>query len=112
MALWVRPYGAMGQVVWVRPYRSGTMGQAVWVRPYGAVGQALLRCGSGPMALWVRRYGSGPMALWVRRSVWGADHLRDAAVGEDVAGVDEAVEHLSRLLDQVALVRVVLQLLV
>lgn len=39
-------------------------------------------------------------------------HLRDAAVGEDVARVDEAVEHFGRLLDQIALVRVVLQLLV
>ncbi len=40
------------------------------------------------------------------------DHLGDPAVGEDVAGVDEAVEHLGRLLDEVALVRVVLELLV
>lgn len=42
----------------------------------------------------------------------GAYHLCDAPVGEDVACVDEAVQHLRRLLDQVALVGVVLQLLV
>ena len=35
-------------------------------------------------------------------------HLGDAAVGEDVARVDEAVQHLGRLLDQVRLVRVLL----
>lgn len=39
-------------------------------------------------------------------------HLSDATVGEDVARVNQAVQHLGRLLDQVALVRVVFQLLV
>ena len=42
----------------------------------------------------------------------GAYHLCDASVGEDVTCVDETVQHLGRLLDQVALVGIVLQLLV
>ena len=40
------------------------------------------------------------------------EHEADAAVGEHVARVYEAVEHLGRLLDQIALVRVVVELLV
>ena len=40
------------------------------------------------------------------------DHLRDAAVGENVAGVDQAVEHLRSLLYQVRLVRVFVQLVI
>ena len=40
------------------------------------------------------------------------NHLRNAPVGQDVSGVDEAVQHLGRLLDQVGLVGVVLQLVV
>lgn len=42
----------------------------------------------------------------------GAYHLCDASIGEDVAGVDEAIQHLSCLLDQVTLVGIVLQLLI
>lgn len=42
----------------------------------------------------------------------GAYHLCDASVSEDVACVDEAVQHLSCLLDQVTLVGIVLQLLI
>lgn len=42
----------------------------------------------------------------------GAYHLCDASVSEDVACVDEAVQHLSCLLDQVTLVGIVLQLFV
>ena len=41
-----------------------------------------------------------------------SDHLSNASVGEDVAGVDQTVQHLSCLLNQVTLVWVVLQLLV
>ena len=33
------------------------------------------------------------------------DHLRDAAIGQNVTRVNQTVEHLCRLLDQVALVR-------
>jgi hypothetical protein len=40
------------------------------------------------------------------------NHLRDAAVRQDVSRVDEAVEHLGRLLDEVGLVGVVLELIV
>ena len=40
------------------------------------------------------------------------DHLGDAAVCEDVAGVDQAVQHLGRLLDQIRLVRVLVQLVI
>lgn len=39
-------------------------------------------------------------------------HLGDASVGEDIAGVDQSIKHLSCLLDQVALVGVVLQLFI
>lgn len=42
----------------------------------------------------------------------GAYHLCDASVSEDVACVDEAVQHLSCLLDQVTLVGIILQLLI
>lgn len=43
---------------------------------------------------------------------FGAYHLCDSSVSEDVASVDEAVEHLGRLLDQIALVGIVLQLFI
>ena len=66
--------------------QAGSMGQTISMGQAGCVGQA--------------------------GRVGRAYHLRDAAVGEDVARVDEAVEHFGRLLDQIALVRVVLQLLV
>lgn len=39
-------------------------------------------------------------------------HLCNATVSEDVTSVDEAVEHLGRLLDQVTLVGIILQLFV
>lgn len=39
-------------------------------------------------------------------------HLGDTAIGEDVPGMDQTVEHLSGLFNQVTLVRVVLQLLI
>ena len=39
-------------------------------------------------------------------------HLGNATVGEDVAGMDKPVEHLSCLLDQVTLVRVIFKLLI
>lgn len=42
----------------------------------------------------------------------GAYHLCDASVSQDVACVNEAIQHLSRLLDQVTLVGIVLQLLI
>lgn len=42
----------------------------------------------------------------------GTYHLCDASVSEDVACVDEAIQHLCCLLDQVALVGIVLELLV
>lgn len=45
-------------------------------------------------------------------SDFAAYHLCDSSVGEDVAGVDEAIEHLGRLLDQIALVGIVLQLFI
>lgn len=41
-----------------------------------------------------------------------AYHLRNASVCQDVACVDEAVQHLSRLLDKITLVGIVLQLLI
>lgn len=39
-------------------------------------------------------------------------HLCNAPVGEDVAGVDQPIEHLGRLLNQVTLVGVVFQLFI
>lgn len=39
-------------------------------------------------------------------------HLGDASVGEDVASMDQSIKHLSRLLNQVALVGVVFQLFI
>lgn len=41
-----------------------------------------------------------------------AYHLCDASVSEDVACVDEAIQHLSSLLNQVTLIGIVLQLLI
>lgn len=38
------------------------------------------------------------------------DHLRDAAIGQNVPGMDQTIQHLGRLLDQVRLVRIVVQL--
>lgn len=42
----------------------------------------------------------------------GSYHLCNASVGKDVACMDESVQHLSRLLYQVTLVGIVLQLLI
>lgn len=39
-------------------------------------------------------------------------HLCDASVSEDVACVNEAVQHLGCLLDQVTLIGIILQLLI
>lgn len=39
-------------------------------------------------------------------------HLGDATVGEDIAGVDQSIEHFGCLLNQVTLVGVVFQLLI
>lgn len=39
-------------------------------------------------------------------------HLCDASVGEDVAGVDQSIKHLSCLFNQVTLVGVVFQLFI
>lgn len=41
-----------------------------------------------------------------------AHHLGNATVCEDVAGMNEPIEHLSCLFNQVALVRIILKLLV
>lgn len=37
------------------------------------------------------------------------DHLGDAAIGQDESGVDQTVEHFSRLLDQIRFIRVIVQ---
>ena len=78
--------------------QAGSMGHAISMGQAGCVGQAISMGQAGCVGQAGR--------------VGRAYHLRDAAVGEDVARVDEAVEHFGRLLDQIALVRVVLQLLV